>query len=131
MPRSLKEAIASGRPARPPACIITGRRDHRDAARRWLGRPQPGIRPGGRSGDRRAAQRGGFSAGTDGTDGPTDAAGALADGRTLARARALGLDAAAALERNDSYRFFDAVGDLIRTGPTGTNVMDVHLLLTR
>jgi hydroxypyruvate reductase len=72
-----------------------------------------------------------LSGGTDGTDGPTDAAGALADGLTLARARALGLDAAAALERNDSYRFFDAVGDLIRTGPTGTNVMDVHLLLTR
>ncbi len=72
-----------------------------------------------------------LSGGTDGTDGPTDAAGALADGLTLARARALGLDAAAALERNDSYRFFDALGDLIRTGPTGTNVMDVHLLLTR
>ena len=72
-----------------------------------------------------------LSGGTDGTDGPTDAAGALADGLTLARARALGLDAAAALERNDSYRFFDAVGDLIRTGPTGTNVMDVNLLLTR
>jgi hydroxypyruvate reductase len=41
------------------------------------------------------------------------------------------LDAAASLQRNDSYRFFDALGDLIRTGPTGTNVMDVRLLLTR
>jgi hydroxypyruvate reductase len=66
--------------------------------------------------------------GTDGTDGPTDAAGAIATGQTIDRARALGLDAAAHLEDNNAYPFFDALGDLIRTGPTGTNVNDLLLL---
>ena len=70
-----------------------------------------------------------LSAGTDGTDGPTDAAGAIATGTTIARSRALGLDAAAYLAANDSYHFFEQLGDLIKTGPTGTNVMDIHLLL--
>jgi hydroxypyruvate reductase len=66
---------------------------------------------------------------TDGTDGPTDAAGAVVSGATMARARALGLNGRAALEANDSYRFFDALGDLIRTGPTGTNVNDLLFAL--
>jgi hydroxypyruvate reductase len=66
---------------------------------------------------------------TDGTDGPTDAAGAIVTGETVARAQALGLDPRAALEANDSYSFFDALGDLIRTGPTGTNVNDLLLVL--
>jgi glycerate-2-kinase len=70
-----------------------------------------------------------LSAGTDGVDGPTDAAGALATGSTLARARTLGLDAGAALQRNDAYAFFEALGDLVRTGPTGTNVMDLLIVL--
>jgi glycerate 2-kinase len=69
------------------------------------------------------------SVGTDGIDGPTDAAGALADSSTLARARALGLDADAALRRHDSHPFFRALGDLIVTGPTGTNVGDLQVLL--
>jgi glycerate 2-kinase len=66
--------------------------------------------------------------GTDGTDGPTDAAGAVATGETVARARALGLDPAAHLESNDAYPFFEALGDLINTGPTGTNVNDLLFL---
>ena len=70
-----------------------------------------------------------FSAGTDGSDGPTDAAGAMADGATTERAAALGLNAAALLVNNDSYRFFAPLGDLVKTGPTGTNVMDVRLML--
>lgn len=70
-----------------------------------------------------------LSAGTDGADGPTDAAGAIADGTTLHRAKALGLDAAAFLADNDSYHFFDALGDLIKTGSTGTNVADIQLIL--
>ena len=85
------------------------------------------------------------SIGTDGIDGPTDAAGAVADGRTLPRARALGearspaagwltqllparalgLDASRALATNDAYPFWRALGDLVITGPTGTNVMDL------
>lgn len=69
-----------------------------------------------------------LAAGTDGIDGPTDAAGAFADGDTLARARARGLDPQAALERNDAYPFFDAIDGLLRTGPTGTNVRDLVLL---
>jgi len=70
-----------------------------------------------------------LAAGTDGTDGPTDAAGAHADGGTVERGRALGLDARAALEDNDSYSFFSAEGGLLVTGPTRTNVMDLVLTL--
>lgn len=70
------------------------------------------------------------SVGTDGIDGPTDAAGAIVDRRTLARAREKGLDATAALQAHDCYPFFDALGDLVRTGPTGTNVGDLQILLT-
>jgi hydroxypyruvate reductase len=66
---------------------------------------------------------------TDGTDGPTDAAGAFATGRTVARARAMGLDPADHLARNDAYPLFNALGDLILTGPTGTNVNDLAFVL--
>ena len=70
-----------------------------------------------------------LAAGTDGTDGPTDAAGAFADSSTAARASAADLDPAAALCACDSYPFFKAIGDLLITGPTGTNVMDLHISL--
>jgi hydroxypyruvate reductase len=69
------------------------------------------------------------SVGTDGIDGPTDAAGAHVDATTLGRATALGLDPAAYLNDNNAYAFFDALGDLIRTGPTGTNVGDLQVCL--
>ena len=68
------------------------------------------------------------SVGTDGTDGPTDAAGAFADGTTLQRGEAMALEARASLDDNDSYTYFDRLGDLIRTGPTGTNVMDIQIV---
>ncbi|HYJ79375.1 MAG TPA: DUF4147 domain-containing protein [Longimicrobiaceae bacterium] len=67
--------------------------------------------------------------GTDGSDGPTDAAGAIVDGGTVARGERLGLSAGDALARNDSHTFLRATGDLVVTGPTGTNVSDVVLLL--
>ncbi len=70
-----------------------------------------------------------LSAGTDGTDGPTDAAGALSDGRSVARAREKGLDPRGFLERHDAYHFFQELGDLVITGPTRTNVMDIRLML--
>ena len=70
-----------------------------------------------------------LSAGTDGTDGPTDAAGAIIDGATITRARAEGLDALDYLRRNDAYHFFQALEDLIITGPTRTNVMDVYMVM--
>jgi len=69
------------------------------------------------------------SVGTDGIDGPTDAAGALVDTTTLHRAAAQRLDAPAFLDNNDSYHFFRALDDLIRTGPTGTNVGDLQVAL--
>ena len=70
-----------------------------------------------------------LSAGTDGTDGPTDAAGAIVDGRTVQRGKEKGLDAREYLERNDSYSFFKETGELLITGPTGTNVMDLEIVL--
>jgi hydroxypyruvate reductase len=69
------------------------------------------------------------SVGTDGIDGPTDAAGAIVDSSTLSRARHAGLSAAAFLDNNDAYAFFNALGDLIHTGPTGTNVGDLQVIL--
>lgn len=68
---------------------------------------------------------------TDGTDGPTDAAGAVADGDTLRRARDQGLNAHRYLVDNDAYTFFDAFGDLLRTGPTNTNVNDLILVMAK
>lgn len=69
------------------------------------------------------------SIGTDGVDGPTDAAGAIVDSTTEARAREGGLSIDAALERNDTYPLFERLGDLVGWGPTGTNVGDLHVLL--
>jgi glycerate 2-kinase len=69
------------------------------------------------------------SAGTDGIDGPTDAAGVVVDGETVSRGTAAGLDWRTALDNNDAYHFAAATGDLIIWGPTGTNVGDLHVLL--
>ena len=65
---------------------------------------------------------------TDGDDGPTDAAGAVVTGETAQRAQLLGLDVGNYLSRNDAYHFFEALGDLLKTGPTGTNVNDLIFL---
>lgn len=70
-----------------------------------------------------------LAGGTDGTDGPTDAAGAIVDSNTVRRAGAIGLDAEAYLRKNDSYNFFKKTGGLLVTGPTGTNVMDVMMAI--
>lgn len=124
-----KEILATGHPVRRPACVISG------------GETTVTLRGNGKGGRNQefvlaaaAAIRDLpgvviLSAGTDGTDGPTDAAGAIATGQTLERATALGMDWRSYLAANDSYRFFDALGDLIKTGPTQTNVMDVRLVL--
>lgn len=120
-----REIRHAGRPVVPPACVISG------------GETTVTLRGGGLGGRNQefvlaaAIDLAGlkrvvaFSAGTDGTDGPTDAAGAIADGRTLGR----GPEARAFLDRNDSYHYFAPLRDLVRTGPTGTNVMDIRLLL--
>ncbi len=72
-----------------------------------------------------------LSCGTDGQDGPTEAAGAIVDGETMDRASRSGLDPADYLSRNDSHSFFRQLGDTVITGPTGTNVMDLQILLVR
>ncbi len=124
-----QEAVESGRPAGAPACIISG------------GETTVTLKGSGKGGRNQEFALAaaieldgwdgitGLSGGTDGTDGPTDAAGAIADGSTVARAAALGMDAAAYLDDNDSYHFFSALDDLVITGPTGTNVMDLRLFL--
>ena len=124
-----QEICQSGQPIAPPACIISG------------GETTVTVRGDGKGGRSQEFALAAalhladlphtvvLSGGTDGSDGPTDAAGALADGRTLARAEALGLRAEAFLHRNDAYHFFEALGDLLLTGPTGTNVMDMYVVL--
>jgi hydroxypyruvate reductase len=124
-----REIRSSGQPVKPPACIISGGETTVTLLGRGLGgRNQEFVLAAARdiAGLQNVVL---LSAGTDGTDGPTDAAGAIADGRTIARATEKGLSAADSLARNDSYRFFEPLGDLIRTGPTGTNVMDVQVVL--
>jgi hydroxypyruvate reductase len=124
-----REVAASGHPAKRPACLISG------------GETTVTLRGGGMGGRNQefvlaaAIDLAGcpgmvvLSGGTDGTDGPTDAAGAIADGSTVAAAAAKGLDAQRYLDENDSYHFFEAAGGLLMTGPTRTNVMDVRLVL--
>jgi len=70
-----------------------------------------------------------LSAGTDGTDGPTDAAGAVVDGQTVIKANTLGMNPETYLSNNDSYHFFKEINELFITGPTGTNVMDIQIIL--
>ncbi len=70
-----------------------------------------------------------LSAGTDGTDGPTDAAGAIVDGNTVLKARTVGIDPLEYLWNNDSYNFFRQLDNLFITGPTSTNVMDIQIMV--
>jgi hydroxypyruvate reductase len=70
-----------------------------------------------------------LAGGTDGTDGPTDAAGGLVDGGTMARLRAAGVDPRAALDANDAYTALAASGDLLVSGPTCSNLLDLYLVL--
>ncbi|RPI09413.1 MAG: glycerate kinase [Acidobacteriales bacterium] len=124
-----REVVLSGRPVKPPACLISGGETTVTLRGEGLGgRNQEFVLAAAMDLDG-VANVVALSGGTDGTDGPTDAAGAIADGATVSRARALGLDPARYLANNDSYHFFEPLGDLLKTGPTNTNVMDVRLLL--
>lgn len=125
----LNEICSTGHPIRRPACVLSGGETTVT---------MQGEGKGGRNQEFALASALGIaglqavlvlSAGTDGTDGPTDAAGAFADGRTVARAQALGLDPQAHLRNNDAYPLFARLDDLLITGPTRTNVMDIHVLL--
>ncbi len=124
-----KEIVSSGHPVAAPACILAG------------GETTVTIRGEGKGGRNQefalaaALSLEGWpkidalSAGTDGTDGPTDAAGAFADSDTCPNARRKGLNPPDYLSRNDSYNFFKAIGDLFITGPTRTNVMDMLCMI--
>jgi hydroxypyruvate reductase len=116
-------------PVPPPACIVAGGETTVTVLGRGTGgRCQEFALSAALSiGGRRGVLIAGF--GTDGTDGPTNAAGALATGGTLARAAAAGLDPRGALADNDAYPFFHHLGDLIVTGPTRTNVNDLYVVL--
>ncbi|MGQ9570479.1 MAG: glycerate kinase type-2 family protein [Thermodesulfovibrionales bacterium] len=70
-----------------------------------------------------------LSAGTDGTDGPTDAAGAIVNGNTIKKVKELNLNPQKYLDNNDSYNLFKIIGGLFTTGPTGTNVMDLQIVI--
>ena len=123
------EMLQTGKPLPPPACLVAA------------GETTVTVRGAGLGGRNQEVALGAArvldgsdnvlvaSIGTDGIDGPTDAAGAMATGNTLARARQLGLDAEKALADNDTYPFFRTLEDLIVTGPTGTNVMDIQIVL--
>jgi hydroxypyruvate reductase/glycerate 2-kinase len=121
-----------GVPLRPPACILSGGETTVTlcAAPGKGGRNQEFVLSAaqylGRDGLDRVVL---LSGGTDGEDGPTDAAGAIADAETWQRAQANGLSATDFLARNDAYHFFEATGDLLKTGLTNTNVMDVRVML--
>jgi glycerate 2-kinase len=121
--------VARARSLSPPACLIAG------------GETTVTVRGSGRGGRCQEfalaaalALEGDdgvtvLAAGTDGTDGPTDAAGALVDGKTLERARAAGLDPDRSLADNDSHTLLAASGDLVVTGPTNTNLLDLYIAL--
>jgi len=128
-----REVRSSGHPIKPPACLISG-----GETTVTLKAKDKGM--GGRNQEFALAAALDlnalegvlvFSAGTDGTDGPTDAAGAMADGTTCARAGQAGLSPQKHLLDHDAYPFFEKLGDLVKTGPTRTNVMDVRLILVR
>lgn len=124
-----REVLKTGNPIRRPACILSG------------GETTVSIRGHGLGGRNQefalaaAMDIAGhdpiviLSAGTDGNDGPTDAAGALADSATLSRANELNLAPGQYLYDNDSYHFFEPLDDLVKTGPTNTNVMDLRIVL--
>jgi glycerate-2-kinase len=124
-----RDLVEFGNPVHPPACLIAG------------GEPTVTVKGKGKGGRAQecvlaaakelAGLQNVFVAGfgTDGTDGPTDVAGALVDGKTPERASKKGLDISRLLDNHDSYHFFKNVGGHIITGPTGTNVNDIYLIL--
>jgi hydroxypyruvate reductase len=127
-----KEIVKTGHPVPPPACILSGGENTVTIHGKGLG---------GRNQEfclaaaldlvdlpRRVVI---LSGGTDGNDGPTDAAGAIVDPLTVMRGKNLGMEALDFLRNNDAYHFFEKTHDLLMTGPTNTNVMDVRLVLVR
>jgi hydroxypyruvate reductase len=126
-----KEILSTGHPVQRPACVVSGGETTVTMKGHGLGGRNQEFALAG------ALDIGGLetvillSGGTDGTDGPTEAAGAIADHTTVKRARSMGLNPRAYLENNNAHPFFKSLGDLLITGPTYTNVMDVRILLVQ
>ncbi|MCA9452271.1 MAG: glycerate kinase [Nitrospiraceae bacterium] len=124
-----RDLVEFGNPVHPPACLIAG------------GEPTVTVNGKGRGGRAQecvlaaAGELAGLTNvfvagfGTDGTDGPTDAAGAVVDGKTVQRAKKKGLSIEQALHEHDSYTIFQQIRGHIMTGPTGTNVNDIYLIV--
>ena len=124
-----RDLVGFGNPVHPPACLITG------------GEPTVTVKGKGRGGRAQecvlaaAGELAGLTNvfvagfGTDGIDGPTDAAGAVVDGKTVQRAKKKGLSIEQALHEHNSYTFFQQIRGHIITGPTGTNVNDIYLIV--
>lgn len=147
-----KEVLKTGNPVKPPACLLSGGETTVTLQDAYI----EGVSLGGRNQEFALAfameigqdqeekknfqnhqkdkkRKSGtivlISAGTDGSDGPTDAAGAMVDTGTLQKALHMGLDPQHYLKHNDAYHFFDKLDNLIKTGPTHTNVMDIRIIL--
>ncbi|HMQ54353.1 MAG TPA: glycerate kinase [Anaerolineae bacterium] len=124
-----REVLASGQPVAPPCALILGGETVVNVKGNGLGGRNQELALAAAleiAGQDRIVIG---SAGTDGTDGPTDAAGGVVDGGTVERLRAQGLDPYQALNNNDAYPALMASGDLLKTGPTGTNVNDISIIL--
>ena len=124
-----REVLASGQPVAPPCALILGGETVVNVKGNGLGGRNQELALAAAleiAGQDRIVIG---SAGTDGTDGPTDAAGGVVDGGTVERLRAQGLDPYQALNNNDAYPALIASGDLLKTGPTGTNVNDISIIL--
>lgn len=128
----LKEILRTGRPIPLPACLISGGETTVTIRGNGLGgRNQEFCLAAAMELDGLPARAVVLSGGTDGDDGPTPAAGAIVDPLTVWRGKEAGLSASEFLRQNDAYHFLEKTGDLLITGPTGTNVMDVRLVLVR
>ncbi|MBI3025293.1 MAG: glycerate kinase [Candidatus Tectomicrobia bacterium] len=125
------EIRADGRPLRPPACLLLGGETTVTVRGRGLGGrcQELALSFAIHAGEGTNACL--LAAGTDGRDGPTPAAGAFGDGLVIQKANALKIDPRIYLSNNDAFRFFRRTGALFRTGPTGTNLMDLMVLLER
>jgi glycerate 2-kinase len=121
--------VAAARRLEPPACLVAGGETTVTVRGRGLGGRCQEFALAAASeiaGDEGIVV---LAAGTDGTDGPTDAAGAVVDGSTVARGKAAGRDVGAALADNDAYHFLRDTGDLVLSGPTNTNLLDLYLVV--
>jgi len=127
-----REILRTGHPVSPPACIISGGETTVTIRGKGLGgRNQEFCLAAAMDLAGTAPRVVIMSGGTDGNDGPTDAAGGMVDPLTVKRAEEAGMKARDFLENNDAYHFLRETGDLLITGPTNTNVMDVRLILVR